>query len=751
MASSCHDADSAVLEAIGKRRIAIAGNPNAGKSTVFNLLTGMRQHVGNYPGVTVEKKTGFLTGAEQIQVVDLPGTYSLSPKSLDEQIAYDVLTNQIIGEAAPDLIVCVVNANNLERNLYLASQILDLDLPTVVVLNMMDEVRASGTEIDISGLASELGVPVVPMVATRGEGYQELKNLLVDPPQPSGDPKWKLPRALDEGLDRVAESLAGIRPDYSLKRRRAESLRALVSERLLAHWEVEGTEFCASVRDLREEMKERRIFVSQAEVTGRYAWLGKVADRVTSKTGGSEPKSLSDRLDAVLLHRVLGPIIFAGVLLFVFQSIFSWATPVMDLIEQGMLSLGGLVRSIIPAGLVTDLLVDGVIAGVGNVLVFLPQILLLFFFLSLMESTGYMARSAFIMDKIMRQIGLSGGAVMPMMSGFACAIPAIMATRTMENQRDRLLTILVVPLISCSARLPVYTLFIAAFIPAETLLGPINYQGAAMFSLYMLGMVSAFVAAGVLRRILKGPDSFFVLELPPYRSPQLKLVLWRMYERAKIFVVNAGRIIFVFSILLWFAASFPKTDPDPELLNRRAVAESELAALPALQENDVTVIAARQRIEAQLGEIANAEAAHQTEMSFIGQLGRFIEPVMRPLGFDWKLSAGILSAFVAREVIIGALGTLYSVADADENSLALRDHLRSARNPNTGQPSYTPLVAMSLLVFFVLALQCASTLAIARRELNSWKWPVFMWVYMTGLAYVASLAVYQGGLALGFG
>jgi len=619
------------------------------------------------------------------------------------------------------------------------------------VLNMMDEVRAAGVEIDIPGLASELGTPVVPMVATRGEGQAELTRHILNSQTLSGERSWKLPESMENGLDHLAESLAEIRPDFSVKRRRAESLRALNSDRLLAHWEVEGPDFCRKVRELRKEMKTQRLFVSQAEVAGRYAWLGDIVERVTTKTGDSEAQSLSDRLDAILVHRVLGPLIFGGILLFVFQSIFSWATPVMDLIELGMLSLGGLVRNLLPSGLITDLLVDGVIAGVGNVVVFLPQILLLFFFLSLMESTGYMARSAFIMDKVMRRVGLSGGAVMPMMSGFACAVPAIMATRTMESQRDRLLTILVVPLISCSARLPVYTLFIAAFIPAETLFGPVGYQGAAMFSLYMLGTLTAFVAAGVLRRVFKGPESFFVLELPPYRAPQWKLILWRMYERAKIFVMNAGKIIFVFSIILWFPASFPKTGPDPELESRRVAAESELASLPARPDIETEAAADRRRIVDELGEIANAESALRLEMSFIGRLGHIIEPFMSPLGFDWKLSAGILSAFVAREVIVGALGTIYSVADADENSLALRDHLRTARNPNTGQPAYTPLVAMSLLVFFVLALQCASTLAIARRELNSWKWPVFMWTYMTGLAYIASLVVYQGGLALGLG
>lgn len=727
-------------------RVAIAGNPNAGKSTVFNLLTGLKQKVGNYSGVTVERKSGNLVGHERIEIIDLPGTYSLNPKSEDEQIAYDVITSHLPGEEPLDLIICVVNATNLERNLYLASQIIDLGFPTIIVLNMMDEVESSGTVIDIRLLSEVFGAPIVPMVATRKKGLQELINLVKGPLPSPGITRWRLDEQVDQCIKKLAEELKALDSSLSEKRREAESLRVLNSDRLLGYWENRSPSFHASVLTTREELAQKSIAYAQAEVTGRYNWLGQVARRVTKSKEAAEARKVTDKLDSILLHRIWGPIIFAALLLMVFQAIFSWATPLMDLIEAGISLFAGLVRTVLPEGMLADLLVDGVIAGVGNVVIFLPQILFLFFFLSLMESTGYMARSAFIMDRVMRRVGLSGGSVMPMMSAFACAVPAIMATRTMKSQRDRLLTVLVIPLMSCSARLPVYTLFIGAFIPAATFLGPIGYQGLTMFLLYIFGTVVAFVAAAILKRTISGPESFFMLELPPYRSPQWRLIFWRMVERAKIFLIRAGRIIFAFSVLLWFGATFPKAELPAELQNQYAVVETELTSLDA--ETNAERIT---ELEEQRSELDNIASSFQMEQSAIGYLGKLIEPIMKPLGFDWKLSAGIITAFAAREVIVGALGTIYSIADADEESLDLRTHLQNARDPETGRLLYTPLVAISLLVFFVLALQCTSTLAIAKRELNSWKWPIIMWVYMTGLAYLASLIVYQGGKALGWG
>ena len=728
------------------RRVAIAGNPNAGKSTVFNLLTGLRQKVGNYSGVTVERKSGRLVSNQDIEIIDLPGTYSLNPKSQDEQIAYDVITHRLSEEPPPDLIVCVVNATNLERNLYLATQILDLGVPTVLVLNMMDEVEASGKVIDVKLLSEILETPVVPMVATRRQGLQELESAIAGPIPNPGRTRWRLDEEVLSVVNPLAERLSDIDPALSSQRRFAECLRVLNSDRLLAYWKDAHPGFYRAVLDARKTLTDKNIAYSQAEVTGRYTWLGRVARRITKTREAAEARKFTDRLDSILLHRVWGPTFFFVLLLLVFQAIFSWATPLMDLIETGIFHLASLTRQVLPEGFIADLVVDGVIAGVGNVVIFLPQILFLFFFLSLMESTGYMARSAFIMDKVMRRFGLSGGSVMPMMSAFACAVPAIMATRTMNSQKDRLLTVLVIPLLSCSARLPVYTLFIAAFIPAATFFGPIGYQSLTMFLLYILGTAAAFVGAYVLRNIIKGPDSFFMLELPPYRAPQWNIIFWRMLERAKIFLVRAGRIIFIFSIILWFGTVFPKVEPSATLQEQRASLEAAISQASGSDDaNTVT------RLEEELAEVENASIAYQMEKSYIGQLGQLIEPIMKPLGFDWKLSAGIIASFAAREVIVGALGTIYSVADADENNLALRDHLRNAKDPETGQPVYTPLVAVSLLIFFVLALQCTSTLAIAKRELNSWKWPVIMWTYMTGLAYLASLIVYQVGTMLGWG
>ena len=428
----------------------------------------------------------------------------------------------------------------------------------------------------------------------------------------------------------------------------------------------------------------------------------------------------------------------------------------MDVIESSVVSLGSAIRSSFPASMATDLIVDGVVTGVGNVVVFLPQILLLFFFLGLMEDTGYMARSAFIMDRLMSRVGLGGGSVVPLLSSFACAIPGIMAARTLANPKDRLITIMVAPLMSCSARLPVYTLFIAAFLPTGTVFGLITFQGLAMFSMYLLGTVMAFVASFVLKRIVfKGESSFFAMELPPYRMPRFKQIFWRMIDRSKAFVIRAGKIIFGMSIILWGLARFPGTDPSPEIQALRTMADSVYEQkVDSLSLSGMSQIAAQEAVGVEMvtryRRIEAAEAGFQIEHSFIGMIGHTLEPVMRPLGFDWKISAGIVSAFAAREVIISALATIYSVGDADENSPLLREKLKADRYPN-GDPVYTPLVAVSLLVFFVLALQCMSTLAIAKRETNTWKWPAVMWLYMTGLAYLFSLIIYQGGSALGWG
>ena len=760
---------SAVQSPPRLRRIALAGNPNVGKTTLFNELTGLRQKIANYPGVTVERKSGRLVGTSDVEVVDLPGTYSLNPKSLDERVAYDVLTGQMAGEAAPDVVVCVADAANLERNLYLTTQVLDLGLPTVVALNQMDAAQEAGLEIDTEKLEKKLGVPVVPMVARRGEGLDALKAAIADVPDVPGETGWSLMPAVAPKVEALAEKLGEEAPDVSSRRLRFEALGALTSDPLLAIWAERAPAFHQAVLDVRQELEGKKAPYRHAEMMGRYGWLSPLVGEVVTRHKSPSERTRSDKLDAVLTHRIAGPAIFVLVLALIFQAVFSWAIPLMDGLEALVAGLGDLTRAALPSGLVEDLLVEGVITGVGNVLIFLPQILLLFFFLGLMEDTGYMARTSFIMDRLMRRMGLSGGSVVPLLSSYACAIPGIMAARTLGNERDRLITIMVAPLMSCSARLPVYTLFIAAFIPSGALLGFFGYQGLAMLSLYLLGTVMAFVAAWVLKRfVFKGDASMFVMELPPYRMPRMRQVLWRMVDRAKAFVVRAGKIIFGLSIVLWFLASYPKADPDPALEAERQSAEAQYqATLDSLEATglgggadvsageivaegpqDAVTAQATDVRDVRIQAIADEEAGRQIRQSFIGRIGHAIEPVMRPLGFDWKISAGLVAAFAAREVIVSTLATIYSTGQ--DEGILLRDALKADTYPD-GSPVYTPLVAVSLLVFFVFALQCMSTLAIARRETNSWKWPAVMWLYMFALAYAFSLLVYQGGQALGFG
>ena len=753
--------------AVRVRTVALAGNPNVGKTTLFNALTGATQKVANYPGVTVERVSGRLAGGDAgpVEVVDLPGTYSLHPKSVDERVAFDALAGRLPGEPAPDVVVCVVDATNLERNLYLVTQILDLGLPTVVALNMTDAAEAAGISVNAASLATWLGAPVVPVAAREGEGIDRLRRAVLDPPAPAAGVAWDVMPAVDAHVGPLADALAAEAPDLPPTRRRFEALGALTSDLLLEPWAAEAPAFHRAALDARQALADTSAPVGMAEMTGRYAWIGPVAQAVTTRTAAADERTLSDRIDAVVTHRVWGPLIFGAVLLVIFQAVFSWAVPAMDAIEWAMGLAGDGLRAALPDGVLEDVLVEGALTGVGNVLVFLPQILLLFFFLGLMEDTGYMARTAFIMDRAMRRVGLSGGSVVPMLSAYACAIPGIMAARTLADERDRIITIMVVPLQGCSARLPVYVLFIAAFIPAGSFLGVVGYQGLAMTSLYVLGTLMAFVAAWVLRRfVFKGEGSSFVMELPPYRMPQPRYLWRRMRDRARVFVVRAGKIIFGLSIVLWVLASYPKTDPPPALAAsveaaeeaaaraRQSLVDIDLSGRAELQETErASIQSALEAADAEALVAQNALAGWQVRNSYIGRFGRAIEPVMRPLGFDWKISAGIVASFAAREVIVSALATIYSAgADADEESLALRDAIQADTYPD-GTPVFTPLVAVSLLVFFVFALQCMSTLAIARRELNSWLWPAVMWGYMFLLAYGFSFAIYQGGKLLGWG
>ncbi|GAB5536906.1 MAG: ferrous iron transport protein B [Rubricoccaceae bacterium] len=736
---------------IRPERVALAGNPNVGKTTVFNLLTGLRQKVANYAGVTVERKTGRLVGHPEVEIIDLPGTYSLNPKSLDERVAYDVLTGRMPGEAPPDVVVCVVDATNLERNLYVATQILDLGLPVVIALNMMDAAEEAGLAIDLNGLSERLGVPVVPLVARSKKGLDALIAALETTPTSPPAPAWELMPAVQSAVEELSRQLDA--PELSERRRQFDALAALTSDPMLVPYASSDPDFHAAVLATRDELATRKVPYKQAETIARYGWLAPVADAVVSRRDDDHALTTSDKIDAVLTHRVWGPILFLAILGLMFQAVFTWAVPAMDLIEAGIALLSDGARSVLPVGWIQDLVADGIIAGVGNVVVFFPQILLLFLFLGIMEDTGYMTRVAFITDRLMRRLGLSGASIVPLLSAFACAIPAIMAARTLDNERDRIITIMVTPLMACSARLPVYTLFIAAFIPAGAFFGVIGYQGFAMFALYILGTVMAFVAAWVLKTfVFKGTPSSFVMELPPYRVPQWSQIVNRMRTRTTLFAVRAGKIILGASVILWVLAAFPRTDvseiasstPDTIQTDQGLPSDAQVGLAADPFDDDTS----DEALELTTQDPEVAAASTQLRGSFIGIIGRTIEPVMRPLGFDWKISAGLLSAFAAREVIISTMATIYSVGD--ESDAPLRQALVNDRYPD-GTRVYTPLVAVSLLVFFVFALQCMSTLAIAKRELNSWTWPAVMWLYMTGLAWIASFIVYQGGLALGLG
>jgi ferrous iron transport protein B len=710
---ACSSVSTPTAAPQAERLVALAGNPNVGKTTVFNRLTRLRQKVGNYPGVTVERKTGSMIGPDgmPITIIDVPGTYSLNPRSLDEEVAYRVLIGAIEGSRRPDLVVCLIDASNLERNLYLASQVLDLGKPTIIALNMVDAAEGAGIEVDADKLSEELGVPVIPMVASRGKGIEELRAAICGPlPIPSRR-RWKLDLQVEDETKALARRLEQDLPHLSPQQRFSDALRAL-THRGASFFEVHHTPaFWSEVREAREALEHAGVSSEQAEAVGRYEWITPLTARVVERS--SVPKaSRTDQIDAVLTHRVAGPILFFLILALVFQSVFAWAGPFMDAIDGAAVSLGDWVATTLPEGPIRSLLIDGVIAGVGAVVVFLPQILILFFFLGLLEDTGYMARAAFIMDRIMMRVGLSGRSVVPLLSGFACAIPGIMAARTIENQRDRLVTIMVTPLMTCSARLPVYALLIGAFIPAGTLYGFLGYQGLTLLALYVLGVVFAVFAAWVLKRfVIKGEQSSFVMELPPYRMPRLRDVAWRMAERSKLFLTRAGTIIFAVSIVLWFLASYPQVDPKPEL--------------------------------------SDEQAAHALSESAMGHLGRFIEPVIEPLGYDWKIGVALIASLAAREVAVSALGTIYSVQDANETSSRLVDRMRADVNPRTGRPTWTPLVAASLMIFFVFACQCLATVAVVRRETASWRWPLFMFGYMTALAWTAAFVTYQGGALLG--
>ncbi|MFL6227752.1 MAG: ferrous iron transport protein B [Pyrinomonadaceae bacterium] len=719
---------------------ALAGNPNAGKTTLFNALTGLRQKVANYPGVTVERKEGFWSlspDAPPVRLIDLPGLYSLDAASIDERIARDVLTGRLADTTAPDCIIVAVDATNLARNLYLVTQLLEIGRPLVVALTMFDLAARQDEEIDVEKLSEALGVVVVPIVTTQRRGLDQLAAAVRRAAEEGASPGagWRLSDAAESEIG----ALSRAEHDDETNAR----LCSLAGARYAATVELYADELPrdAARRTAIEAARTRLAAANprwwQEPVLARYDWIEQVATKsVSARRGAVAGRTPTERIDRVVTHKVFGPLVLLAVMLVVFQAIFSWAQLPMDLIDKGFGSLGALVRATLPAGLFTDLLVDGVIAGVGGVLVFLPQILLLFLFISLLEDSGYMSRAAFIMDRLMRGVGLHGKAFMPLLSSFACAIPGIMATRTIENPKDRLATILIAPFMSCSARLPVYTLMIAAFFTGKKIFGVVSVGVLIIMAMYLLGIVVAVCVAWVLKRtILKAPPPPLVLELPPYRMPSLRNVVQTIYSRASMFVRRAGTVILAISILLWALVTFPRADaPKPT---------NAPSTVTAQQQSDAKATQAAANVGVD-------DAGSQIRNSFAGRLGRLIEPAIRPLGFDWQMGIGLIASFAARETLVSTLSIVYNVGDdADAQSGSLIQAVRDARRPD-GTRAWTPLVAVTMMVFFVLACQCMSTIAVVRRETNSWRWPLFMVSYMLVLAYVASFITYQGGRLLGF-
>ena len=723
--------------------VLLLGNPNTGKTSLFNRLTGQNARIGNYPGVTVERKSGYsrLTGKSHVEVVDLPGTYSLSARSAEEQIALWATLGQA-QHPKPDLCVFVADANQLGRNLYLAVQLAELGVPLVVALNMIDEV--SDNPPSAEALSQLLGVPCVAVSARRGSGISALlatiEQALAEPPRARVSVSY--PDALLSDVEELRKSLpAELRGDP--QRERAVALWALTS----IDEDDELSDIDPDLRRATLALRSRDARDRDHEVIGaRYAFIDEQLPRLYQRLERHPQKrKLSERADRVLLHPVWGFVLFIAVMLILFQSLFSWSDPAISLIEDAFGWVNAQLEQRLDEGLLRDFLTQGLVSGVGNVLVFLPQILLLFFFIGLLEDSGYMARVAYLMDRIMKALGLHGRAFVPMLSGFACAVPAILATRTMERQRDRLLTMLVIPLMTCSARLPVYTLIIGALFPPSDVMGFLPLQGLLMVGMYLFATAITLLAAGVLgRTAVKGRRIPLILELPPYRLPSLAGTLKMMWERASVFLKEAGTVILACTVALWVLLSFPRV---PEA-DAPPPPTATLQVQPTQDQADPKPAQAA-AAEAEAAPASPAPAPSPIAQSYAGRLGHAIEPLLAPLGFDWKIGVGLIGAFAAREVFVATLGLVYGIDDTGEDGAPLREQLRAEKRAD-GSPAYTPLMGLSLLVFFAISCQCMSTLAAVKRETKSYKWPAFMFAYMTGLAYALSALVFQVGRALGF-
>lgn len=695
-------------------KIALVGNPNAGKTSLFNQLTGLKQKVGNFPGVTMDKNLGFfkLPDGNSAIIIDLPGTYSIYPRSMDERVVFDVLSDSE-AEDYPDVIIVIADASSLERNLLLFTEVRDLGIPTLLALNMMDVAKKENKSISIESLEKEFNTRVIPINARNRVGIEELKTALTEEiittEEPFFDAKVLSPEIIpvikeEFNLDNEYLAYQYAQQTYS------KPFLSIGDKKFIADAKVKYN-FCDRQFQTRETVE-------------RYTLIREKLKRVVLNEGEDVNETRSNKIDRILTHKIYGYAIFFVVLFLLFQTIFKWAEPFMDMIDFGFAKLSFLTKQYLPDGAFTNLIAEGVIPGLGGVLIFIPQIALLFCFISILEESGYMARVVFLMDKIMRRFGLNGKSVVPLISGVACAIPAIMATRNIESWKDRLITIFVTPFMSCSARLPVYAILIGLVVPSYEVVGLFNLQGLVLMGMYLLGFFAAILSALMMKYILKAKDrSYFIMELPIYRWPKWKNVWYTIFGKSKTFVFEAGKIILAISIILWVLASY---GPGDKFNNAEEIVKTEM------QINHLPD-----------AEFENLLSAHRLEHSYAGILGKSIEPAIRPLGYDWKIGIALITSFAAREVFVGTIATIYSVGADEEDESTIKDKLRAEINPSTGEPMYSLALGVSLLIFYAFAMQCMSTLAVVYRETKSWKWPTLQLIYMSAVAYLGALIAYQ--------
>ena len=698
-----------------KPKIALVGNPNSGKSSLFNHLTGLNQKIGNFPGVTVEKRTGHsqLPDGTTADIIDLPGIYSIYPRSLDEQIVAEVLLDHH-SPSTPDKIVVIVDGTNLKRGFLLLTQIIDMGLPTILALNMMDLAAKAGISYDFNALSKKMGVPVVAINARKGVGLDDLKKLMAKPLAPPEKSVFSIWPEAESAVKELRATL-NVDNDYEayLFLEQPQSLKFL------------GAADQGVVTNIRNKYSFFPGKFQGAETILRYSFIQDLLNDVTLKASDNSWKNNSSRLDQIVTHKVWGYLIFFGLLFLIFQSIFAWAQVPMDLIDTGFAKLSSFLGSVLPEGPLSSLVAEGLIPGIGGIMIFIPQIAILFAFISVLEESGYMARVVFLMDKVMRKFGLNGKSVVPLMSGVACAIPAIMATRTIENWKERTITIFVTPLMSCSARLPVFTILVALIVPDEKAWGFFNLQGLALMGLYLLGFVAALASAYVMKLLIRVKErSYLIMELPTYRIPKWSNVGFTILEKTKAFVLEAGKVIMAISIILWVLASYGPGD-----------------ALSKAREN---VLEESKNMRLTEQGLEDRVAAYKLEHSYAGVIGKGIEPVIRPLGYDWKIGIALITSFAAREVFVGTMATIYSIGSvSDDDAATIKERMKEEVNPETGGPRFTPATGFSLLVFYLFAMQCMSTIAVVYRETKGWKWPLIQLAYMTTLAYVSAFAVFH--------